>query len=125
MGIKNSIKSADIRIISNADNAKVKECPTVKALRDRVGAQWESCRLTQKDWVLGTYTGQDEEAKNYIAIELNRYIQITNWKGEELSLSNFKSCLRATEYLERSIAMKKHKVHIHERKWSPILRALN
>ena len=81
--------------------------------------------MTEKDWVLGTQTGKDAEAKNYIALELNRYVQITNWKEEDISLSKFKSRIRSTEVLERSIAMKKQKIHLHESKWNTILRLLN
>ena len=63
--------------------------------------------------------------KNFIAMELNQYIQITNWKGEELSLKDFKSRIRGTEYTERRIALGKNKTSQHEDKWNKILRLLN
>ena len=81
--------------------------------------------LTQKDWLLGTYDGLDNQAKNFIAMEINRYVQITNWKQEDLSLREFKSRLRATENIERRIATKKNKLGKHDQKWSTILRLLN
>ena len=81
--------------------------------------------MTNKDWVLGTHTGQDAVAKNYIAMEFNRYIQITNWKEEEISLNKFKSRIRSTENVERSIAIKNHKIHVHEQKWNTILKLIN
>ena len=81
--------------------------------------------MNKKDWILGTYAGVDAAAKNYIAMEFNRYVQITNWKDEDLSLSKFKSRIRSTEQVEKNIATKKHKVHLHEQKWNTILRLMN
>ena len=81
--------------------------------------------MTLKDWVVGSHEGIDARAKNYIAMELNRYCHITNWKGEDLSLQKFKGALRATERTEMSIAMKRNKSHTHEMKWKAILRLLN
>ena len=101
------------------------ECREVNSLRDRISALWNGDRLTKKEWTLGTYNGPDAEAKNYIAMELNRYVQITNWKDEALSLNKFKSRLRAIEDTERRIAMKKHKSHIHDSKWNAVLQHLN
>ena len=101
------------------------DCDVVKSLRDRLSYGWDGDAMTTKDWLLGAHQGQYDKAKNFIAMEMNRYIHITNWKGEELSLKNFKSTMRGTEFIERRIALSKNKTNIHDRKWSKILQLLN
>ena len=56
----------------------------------------------------------------FVALELNHYVQLTNWKGDSLSVATFKGNLRSTEFLERTIAMKKMKMEKHEEKWSEV-----
>ena len=100
-------------------------CAEVNSLRDILALRWEGDTMSTKDWLLGTHEGPYMYAKNYIAMELNRYVQITNWKGEKLSLQEFKSNLRGIENVERRIAKKKNKSHLHERKWNTVLWLLN
>ena len=72
------------------------KCPEVDALRDRIAARWNT-NPTLKEWIFGTTNESSEDrAKTYIMMELNYYMQRTNWKGNALSLSNFKSNLRST-----------------------------
>ena len=101
------------------------ECNIVNSLRQRIEALWEGDRMTRKDWIMGTHTGPDAKAKNYIAMELNRYVQITNWKNEDMSLHKFKSRLRTIETVERRIALKRQKIQSHDQKWNTILHLLN
>ena len=101
------------------------DCKEVISIRDRLALRWEGNKMTKKDWLLGTHQGDFDRAKNFIAMELNRYIQITNWKGEDLSIKEFKSRMRAIEKTENRIASKKNKLHTHEQKWKPILWLLN
>ena len=78
-----------------------------------------------KEWLIGMKNENPEEkAYTYVILELNQYIQTTNWKGEELSLSKFKNGIRSTEHLERMIAEKKGKVNKHEEKWGKIFKLL-
>ena len=60
----------------------------------------------------------------YVIVELNHYIQMTNWKEEELSLAKFKGVLRGIEMIERRIAHKKQKSEAHEAKWSEIYKLI-
>ena len=100
------------------------ECKEVNDLRDRLSIRWEK-KPDRKEWLFGTRNKDDEEkAMTYIAIELIHYVQNTNWKEEELSLAKFKGKLRATEYIERKIAMKKLKMAQHDQKWDHIFRML-
>ena len=59
---------------------------------------------------------KEERARTFVALELNHYVQITNWKGEDLSLANFKKTMRSIEHIERTIAMKKLKLEKHDTK---------
>ena len=101
------------------------QCETVKAMRDRLAARWEH-KPTTKTWVVGTGTkNAADRAMTFIAIELNHYIHMTNWKNEELSIKDFKSRLRGIEVIERRIAEKKHKTHTHEAKWKDVFQLLS
>ena len=81
---------------------------------------------TAKEWIIGTDNNtQEEKTTTFIAFEMNQYIQRTNWKGEELSLSKFKSIIRSTEFIERQIAMKKASIERHDMKWKSIFSRLN
>ena len=89
-------------------------------LRARLAARWNT-KPKQKEWLIGTSdNSQEEKALTYICFELNHYIQITNWKGGELSLADFKKGICSTEFLERNIAQKRRKMEYHDEKWNKI-----
>ena len=92
------------------------ECPGVREQRDRLEVKWQ-----HRPSEIGTgITTSENRAMTFIMLELNHCIQITNWKEGALSLANFKKGLRATENVERRIAMKKGKQDLHEAKWQKI-----
>ena len=100
------------------------ECEETQELRTRLAIRWQQTP-TLKEWLIGMKNENPEEkAYTYVILELNQYIQTTNWKGEELSLSKFKNGIRSTEHLERMIAEKKGKVNKHEEKWGKIFKLL-
>ena len=97
------------------------DCDEVNELRDRLAINWD-IKPSKKEWLFGiNNSGKYEKAVSFIAIELCHYVHSTNWKGELLSLNKYKGQIRATENIERRIAMKKLKMHTHEEKWAPIL----
>ena len=100
------------------------ECELIKDLRERMAIRWD-IKPSDKEWIIGMKNDTAEEkAVTFIVFELNHYIQIENWKGEELSLAAFKGKLRAIENVERRIAMKNNKINIHERKWEDIFQLI-
>ena len=91
-------------------------CPEVTDLKSRIVAKWKT-KPTKKEWILGTENeNQEEKAITHIMMEFSYYVQRTNWKGEALSLAGFKRGIRATEHIERMIAMKRLKLESHEAK---------
>ena len=58
-------------------------------------------------------------------IELNHYIQTSNWKNDAISLAKFKGILRSIEHVERVIAQRKMKSEIHDMKWKEIYKLIN
>ena len=100
------------------------ECKEVNELRERLSARWRVAP-NMKEWLMGTENNtQEEKALTYICLELNHYIQFTNWKGSDLSLADFKKNLRSTEFLERIIAQKKNRMETHDEKWRKIFNLL-
>ena len=82
--------------------------------------KWEM-KPTKREWILGyDNANTKEKAYTYVIMELNHYIQITNWKDKPLALTEFKGNLRSTEYIERMIAQKKDRLETHDRKWKGI-----
>ena len=78
-----------------------------------------------KEWHIGTDNDTHEErAMTFVIVELNHYVQITNWKEEGLSIAKFKGKLRGIETIERRIAMKKLKLEKHEMKWKEIYKLI-
>ena len=99
-------------------------CKEVNDLRNRIVAKWET-QPTMKECILGTEnTTYKDRAITHIMIEFNHYVQRTNWKGEQLSLTDFKRGIRATEHIEKIIAMKRTNIEAHEAKWEHIFRLI-
>ena len=79
-----------------------------------------------REWLLGTENdSQENRALTHIIMEFNYYVQRTNWKGNPLSLNEFKRGVRAMEYIERIIAMKKANIERHDIKWNHIFKLLS
>ena len=119
-GVKNSAKCHYCECEKQDFLHLFEKCDEVNSLRDRLAARWAQ-KPTMKEWLLGRWNGDEKDrAITFICFELNHYVHVTNWEGADLSLTKFKSRLRAIEFIERRIAMKKLKLDTHDKKWKDI-----
>ena len=88
------------------------ECSGVEGFREELQREWQQV-LTKKDWFFGT----NSDDLSYLNRESNNYLQVTNWKGKNLSKVQLYIQICENEKIEAAIAEKRNKLGEHIEKW--------
>lgn len=64
--------------------------------------------------------GGKNQTKNFILMEINYYIHVTNYNNNTLSLPALRGRFRIQEEVERKIAEKRNKIPEHFNKWTDV-----
>ena len=59
--------------------------------------------------------------ENLVILIAKKYIYNAKCNDYNISMKGFRNMLQTTEKIEKQIALKHDKLHIHDEKWSPLL----
>ena len=95
------------------------QCSRVTKLRENISRNWQGESMPGKRWVLGSslYSEPLEQAKDFIARQLNHHIFKSNWAETEINEVAFTNMVLSQEEVELALAARLGRSYDIQLKW--------